>query len=149
MAFKLSQSDSFWYPVVLHDTDDNGRYTAHQIKAQFKRLPTDDIERFQTSGFDPVLYAECVEKAHGDRDMAFIILSAELANRGQGRRSSEERADELMEILCGWKDVTDDEGDLPFTRDNLVLLLRFSRSAYADIKEAYNSAINGEGKRKN
>lgn len=149
MGFKISSSSAFWYPATLHDIDDNGKHTTHLVKLQFNRLPTDEIEQFQTSGFDAVLYADCVEKAKGDKELAMILLAAELSQRGIGTRSSEERADELMKILCGWKEFSDESGEMEFTRDNLVKTLRFCRSAYADIKEAYTKAVSGEAKKGN
>lgn len=149
MAFKFTSSDHFWFPIDLHSIDDNGKPATYRIKGKFKRLPTEEVEAFQASGFDPVLYASCVEKANGDKDMAVILLSAELQTRGDGIKTSEARADDLLTVLIGWDEVSDEEGKVEFSRDALVRLLRFSKSAYADIRDAYNRAVSGEGKKGN
>lgn len=148
--FKFYTSSGFWWPVDLHPVDDNGKKVTARIKVKFKRLDTDDVDAFHRGGFDPVLYADCVTRAGGDRNMALILLSAELTERGDASKTSEDRAEELMKIVEDWKEVQDADGnELEFSRDNLALLLRKVRSAYTDIKDGFSEAMSGEGKKGN
>lgn len=154
MAYKFVTSEGFWFPVDIRSIDDNGTPLTCRIKARFKRLPTEEIEKFQSAGFDPVLYADCVERANGQRDLAIILLSAEMQTRGETAKTSEDRADELLKIVMDWDAVETQDEDgkrtkLEFSRDNLVMLLRHERTAYADFKDAYNRAVSGEGRKGN
>jgi len=149
-SFKIVSSAAFWFQVKLHMLDDSGKTQVVPIRMKFKRLPTDEVEEFQMSGYDPVAYADCITQANGDRDVAMILLAAKLANDGTTKKKSADRADELMRILTDWEGIIgEDDKPLAFDRDNLIDLLQSSKTAYADIREAYNQAVNGEAKRGN
>lgn len=149
MAFRFTTSDGFWWPVVLNLVADGKKVTA-RIQVRFKRLSTDEVDAFQVGSFDPVAYAECIREADGDRQTAMILFSAKLAQSEDAKRTSADRAEELMKILCDWKDVEDEDGKpLEFSEKHLVALLQDVKSAYSDIKEAYNTAMSGEGKKGN
>lgn len=148
MGFKLSVSDSFFYPASVHTIQENGQSTKITIVFKFKRLDIDQVrDRQMADGAQ--IWANLMADHDGDLSLVNSKFTAELIRQGKNSMSSEQMADDLLEILCGWKDVSDDEGPMEFNRDNLVRLIRFTPGIYAAIKAAYNEANSGEGKRKN
>jgi len=41
--FKLDQTNTYWYPVIVEMTDDEGRRRKFDFDAQFERIPQDEI----------------------------------------------------------------------------------------------------------
>jgi len=149
MAFTISQSDSFNYTVTLPKLQDDGSISRHKVIIKFKRLSSDEIADFNQKDFDPVGFAEVLERVNGDKDMANILHYAESVKSGKGNKRVNEMADDLMQIVAGWQDVANEEGPMEFNRSNLEALLQYSLPAYRAILEAFREASSGEGKRKN
>lgn len=149
MGILITESDTFWADVEIPRPTKQSPDAVHRIKVEYRHLPTDELSEFQTAGYDPVAYAACVEDANGDRDMAMILFAARLAQSGEGKKTSADRADELMQIMTGWKDVANADGVMEFNRESLIALLQWGRNAYSAIKDTYNRFINGEGRRGN
>lgn len=147
MAIKLLQSSEFDYPVVIDYLDEKGKFKENTVIFSFKRLDTDELtERQQT---ETQLFADCLIESGGDEEEAKKLFIAELHRSGKANLTTSDMADNLLEIVAGWKDVTDDEGLIEFDRDNLIRLLKAFPSAYNAIKAAFNEAHSPEGKRKN
>lgn len=149
MAFVISQSSSFKYPVTLPKLQEDGSITRHKVTVSFKRLSSDEINDFNQKDFDPVGFAEVLERVGGDKELAGVIHYAEAVKSGKGTKRVAEMVDDLMQIMADWQDVANDAGPMTFNRDNLELLLQYSAPAYRAILEAFREAVSGEGKRKN
>lgn len=149
MAFVINQSASFKYPVTLPKLQDDGSITRHKVTISFKRLSSDEIGDFNQRDFDPVGFAEVLERVGGDKEMAGIIHYAESVKSGKGTKRVAEMVDDLMQVMADWQDVANEEGPMTFNRDNLEALLQYSQPAYRAILEAFREATGGEGKRKN
>lgn len=149
MAFVIGSADSFSYHVTLPRLNDDGSISRQKISVKFKRLPSDEARDVLDKDFDPVMFAEMLERANGDKDLANMLVYAESLKAGKANKKVAEATDELMQIMSGWSDVADEAGPLEFNRSNLEMLLQFSGPAYQAIKEAYREAISSDGKRKN
>lgn len=150
MAFKQSISASFFYPVTFTTIREDGSQAKHQILFRFKRMDADELsERVKADGGQ--LWSDLMTAHDGDAVLVNQKFTAELLRRGKGSMTSSEMADDLMDILCDWKDgeVTDDQGPVEFSRENLLNLVKFVPGLYAAIKASFNEANSGEGKRKN
>ena len=148
MTFIIGSSESFSYPVTLPRLNDDGTITRHQIKVRYKRLPVDVVQEYFARDFDPVLYADMVERAEGDKELASILTYAEGMKSGKLNKPVDELTADLLEIMSGWQDVSDESGPIEFSRDNLAKLVNFSGPSYVAIREAYREAVNGDGKGK-
>lgn len=149
MAFVISNSDNFSYVVTIPKLQDDGSISRHKVTMKFKRLSTDDLMDYQEKDADLSRLPEALEKANGDKELAFILMSIEDRKNGKQGKRVDEMVDDLMQILCGWEEVSDESGKLDFCRENLAKLLQFSAPAYRAINEAFREAASGDGKRKN
>lgn len=148
MAFKLANSDSFWFNVKATQINDAGKITENNIMFQFKRLDIDERrERDLRLGGD--IFQQVVAETDGDQDRMSGRFTAELVKQGKMNKTADELTDELMEIVTGWKDVEDTSGPLEFNRENLLLLVKVVPNLPTAINEAYRLAYSGELKRGN
>ncbi len=115
MAFVLSQSDSYTWPVTLVIPVDGGRREKHSFDAEFKRLPQTRINE--------------------------IIKQARAMERG--RFSEDEMLEDqtaCAEILIGWSNVVDDKGEeIPFSVKALDQLLELPTIAGQIVRAWFES----------
>lgn len=99
MAFVLKQSTTYTWPVTLILPVNGGRREKHTFDAEFRRLPQTRINE--------------------------IVKLAQLQERGKLSEDEELRdQDAAKEILAGWSNVVDDEGEeIPFSDSKLAELL--------------------------
>lgn len=150
--FKLDTSKTFVYPVKFAMLDQKGRHTHHTIPFVFKRLTVDERnERQQRDG--TALFNEILLKNDGDWEAAKTEFFLENLRQGKANLTAEQQADHLLEILDGWNDVSDADGPIEFSRDNLALLLNHVHGLYGEINRTFNEALDGpdptKGARKN
>jgi len=150
--FKLDTSNTFVFPVKFMVIDARGKHQPHIIPFEFKRLSVDERnERQQRDG--TALFNELLLEHDGDFEAAKTAFF--LANLRQGKTSltAEQQADHLLEIVSGWKEVSDESGALDFSRTNLITLLNHVHGLYAATNAAFNEALDGpdptKGARKN
>lgn len=148
MGFKFTVSDSFFYPATLFTTSEAGQQVKNIITFKFKRLDVDQVrDRQMADGAQ--IWSDLMSQYDGDLALVNSKFTAELIRQGKGSLTSDQMVDDLMEIVCDWKDVSDDAGPMEFSRENLHRLVKFVPGCYAAIKAAFNEANSGEGKRKN
>jgi hypothetical protein len=148
MGIRLLDIDKFDYPVDIYALDEKGKSRKNTVVFEFKKLDTDELRDRQLAD-GAQLWADCLVGADGDVEAANRQFSAELVRSGKANMTSTEMADNLLEIVTGWKDVTDSEGQMEFDRDSLIRLIKAYPTAYPAIKAAFNEANSAEGKRKN
>lgn len=140
--FKLDTSNTFSYPVKFAVIDSKGRHQQHVIPFEFKRLSVDERnERQQRDG--TALFNELLLQHDGDFEAAKTAFFLENLRQGKTNLTAEQQADHLLEIVAGWKEVTDDSGPLDFSRANLITLLNHVHGLYAAIHVAFNEALDG------
>lgn len=140
--FKLDTSNTFSYPVKFAVIDAKGRHQQHVIPFEFKRLSVDERnERQQRDG--TALFNELLLQHDGDFEAAKTAFFLENLRQGKTSLTAEQQADHLLEIVSGWKEVTDDSGSLDFSRANLITLLNHVHGLYAAINAAFNEALDG------
>jgi hypothetical protein len=148
MAFKLANSETFWFNVKAVQITDAGKTVENNIMFQFKRLDIDERrERDLRLGGD--IFQQVMAETDGDQEKLSGKFTAELVKQGRMNKSADELTDELLEIVTGWKDVEDTNGPLAFNRDNLLLLVKVVPNLPAAINDAYRLAYSGELKRGN
>lgn len=119
MAFVLKQSDTYMWPVTLVIPVDGGRREKHSFDAEFKRLSQTRIN-------------EIVRQAKGTSEEEATL----------------EDQTACAEILVGWSNVVDDDGqDIPFSQKSLGQLLELPTIA-AQIIRAWSESLE-VAKRKN
>lgn len=119
MAFVLSQSASYSWPVSFDVPTDGGRHEPQTFDGQFKRLPQ--------SRLGPI-----VAELQQIEDLADLDQITEIAK----------------EILIGWDGVTGDDGkEIPYSEKALSQLLEVPLLAVSIVK-SYMDSIKG-AKRKN
>lgn len=140
--FKLDTSNTFSYPVKFAVIDSKGRHQQHVIPFEFKRLSVDERnERQQRDG--TALFNELLLQHDGDFEAAKTAFFLENLRQGKTSLTAEQQADHVLEIVSGWKEVTDDSGPLDFCRANLITLLNHIHGLYAAINAAFNEALDG------
>lgn len=118
MAFVLKQSASYKWPVTFKLPIDGGRYEKQTFDAEFKRLPQARIDEIQ----------EAVQ------DRARAVANNQ---EPEGQVNDRSVADE---ILIGWSNVLDEDGDeIPFTAANKQALLEVPALASAIIVAFFES----------
>jgi hypothetical protein len=126
MAFVLSQSQSYSWPVVLRLPADGGKREKSTFDAVFKRLPQSRINEIQQLAQQRLKAAE-----HND-DLDNGVTDQSIAD----------------ELLVGWAGVVDADGDeVPFTETAKAQLLDVPMVAGALIGAYFESLV--EQKRKN
>ena len=123
MAFVLSQSDSYTWPVTLVIPVDGGRREKHSFDAEFKRLSQTRINEIVRQA----------KESSGEIAKDPAMLEDQTA---------------CAEILIGWSNVVDDKGDdVPFSIKALDQLLELPTIA-AQIIRAWSESLE-VAKRKN
>jgi hypothetical protein len=118
MAFVLKQSDSYKWPVTFKLPIDGGKYEKQTFEAEFKRLPQARLNQIQ----------EAVQ----DRARA-VALNDHL----DGLITDQAVADE---ILVGWSNVLDEDGDeIAYSAASKQLLLEVPALASAIIVAFFES----------
>lgn len=120
MAFVLSQTSTYTWPVKLTLPVSGGRREVHTFDAEFKRLPQRRINE----------------------------LIQQIRAQERGRRDDEDLyqdTDAAREILVGWGSVHDDAGkDIPFTDKACEELLDIPTVAGQIVKAWFNSLEAGK-----
>ena len=126
MAFVLSQSQSYSWPVVLRLPADGGKREKSTFDAVFKRLPQSRINEIQQ------LVQQRLKAAEHNEDLDNGVTDQSIAD----------------ELLVGWTGVVDADGDeVPFTEAAKAQLLDVPMVAGALIGAYFESLV--EQKRKN
>ena len=126
MAFVLKQSDSYTWPVSIKLPANGGKRERQTFDAEFKRLAQSRINEIQAEVQRRVKAAEAGEDVQGS------ISDVSLAD----------------EILVGWEDVNDGDGEaVPFSKAAKAQLLEVPMLASAIIEAYFESLV--EQKRKN
>lgn len=147
MAFKLANSEFFWYVVRVAQVTEDGKTTENHIKLKFKRLDADERrERDLRLGGD--IYQQVMIEAD-DADDIGQKFTRELIKQGKTNKTVEEITSELEEIVCGWDAVADEKGPMDFNHDNLMLMVRYVPNFAGAVNDAYRQAYAGELKRGN
>jgi len=121
MAFVLSKSATYTWPVRITLATDGGKQTVETFDAEFRRLPQSRINE--------------------------IVRQARAAERGRDEDQIEDQ-DAAREILAGWDGVTGDDGKaIPFSEAALAQLLEIPTVAGQIVKAWFESLK--DGKRKN
>jgi hypothetical protein len=122
MAFVLSKSATYTWPVRISLATDGGKQTVETFDAEFRRLPQSRINE--------------------------IVRQARAAERARDEYEPLEDQDAAREILAGWDGVTGDDGKaIPFSEAALSQLLEIPTVAGQIVKAWFESLK--EGKRKN
>ena len=123
MAFVLSKSATYVWPVRISLATDGGKTTVETLDVEFRRLPQSRINE--------------------------IVRQARAAERGRGDDEDQiEDQDAAREIIAGWDGVTADDGkEIPFSEAALAQLLEIPTVAGQIVKAWFESLK--EGKRKN
>jgi hypothetical protein len=126
MAFVLSQSQSYSWPVVLRLPADGGKREKSTFDAVFKRLPQSRINEIQQ------LVQQRLKAAEHNEDLDNGVTDQSIAD----------------ELLVGWAGVVDADGDeVLFTEAAKAQLLDVPMVAGALIGAYFESLV--EQKRKN
>jgi hypothetical protein len=123
MAFVLSKSATYTWPVRISLATDGGKTTVETFDAEFKRLPQSRINELLQE-------IRAQERGRGDQDDLI------------------QDTDVVKELLVGWAGVSDDAGkDVPFSVASLEQLIDIPTVASQIVKAWFESLK--EGKRKN
>ncbi len=123
MAFVLSKSATYTWPVRISLATDGGKKTVETLDVEFRRLPQSRINEI-------VKQARDADRGRGDADDQLVDQDA------------------AREIMAGWDGVTDDAGKaIPFSEAALGQLLEIPTVA-GQIVTAWFESLK-EGKRKN
>lgn len=115
MAFVLKQSDTYTWPITLVLPVDGGRREKHTFDGEFKRLP-------QTRINEIVRQARAMERGRLNEDEVL------------------EDQDAASEILVGWSNVVDDDGnEIPFSTKSLDQLLEIPTVAGQIVRSWFES----------
>jgi hypothetical protein len=121
MAFVLKQSTSYKWPVSFKLPVDGGKYEKQTFEAEFRRLPQARLNEIQDAVQERTRAAKAGEPIDG------MINDQAVAD----------------EILIGWSNVLDEDGDeIPFTTANKQQLLEVSALA-SSIIVAYFESVTG------
>ena len=115
MAFVLKQSSTYTWPVTLILPVNGGRREKHTFDAEFRRLPQTRINE--------------------------IVKLARLQERGKLDDDEELRdQDAAKEILAGWSNVVDDDGEeIPFSDARLTELVEIPTVAGQIVRAWFES----------
>ena len=115
MAFVLKQSATYTWPITLVLPVSGGRREKHTFDGEFRRLPQTRINE--------------------------IVKLAQLQERGKLSEDEELRdQDAAREILAGWSNVVDDEGEeIPFSDSKLAELLEIPTVAGQIVRTWFDS----------
>ena len=123
MAFKLTQTATYTWPMKIVLPTDGGRRETHSFDAVLRRLPQSRINEI-------IKLAKAMDRNRSDND-------EELSDQDAAR-----------EIIADWSGVVDDDGEsIPFSEASLTALLEIPTVAGQIIKGWFES-LDGS-KRKN
>jgi hypothetical protein len=115
MAFVLKQSATYTWPITLILPVDGGRREKHTFDGEFKRLP-------QTRINEIVRQARAMERGRLNEDEGL------------------EDQDAAIELLAGWSNVLDDDGnEIPFSPKALDQLLEIPTVAGQIVRAWFES----------
>ena len=122
MAFKLTQTATYTWPMKIVLPVDGGRRETHSFDAVLRRLPQSRINE--------------------------LIRQVKLQERGDVDPADEiQDIDAAMEVMAGWSGVLDDDGDqLPFSDANLSELLEIPTVAGQIVKNWFGSLNDAKAK---
>lgn len=121
MAFKLSVSPTYTWPVKLVLPEDGGHRSVHTFDAQFRRLSQSRIDEIRALVRD--MERGRIDDDYSDQDAA-------------------------REVLAGWDGITDDNDKaIPFSESALKTVLEIPTVAGQIVKAWFESLQ--EAKRKN
>jgi len=122
MAFVLTQTATYSWPVSFDMPIDGGRFRRETFEAVFKRLPQSRVEEIMAAEQEVRLAAE---RGVGDLKTLLPVIRAHAA-----------------EVVVGWSGIKDVDGgeDLPFTETSLQELLEVPMMASA-ILQAYGESL--------
>jgi len=122
MAFVLSKSATYIWPVRISLATDGGKKTVETLDVEFRRLPQSRITE--------------------------LVQQARAAERGRDDDAALDDREAAREIIAGWDGVVDDSGKpIPFSEAALGQLLEIPTVA-GQIVQAWFESLK-EGKRKN
>ena len=115
MAFVLKQSATYTWPITLVLPVDGGRREKHTFDGEFRRLPQTRINE--------------------------IVKLAQLQERGRLADDEELRdQDAAKEILAGWSNIVDDQGqEIPFSDAAVNQLLEIPTIAGQVVRAWFDS----------
>jgi len=115
MAFVLKQSATYTWPITLVLPVDGGRREKHTFDGEFRRLPQTRINE--------------------------IVKLAQLQDRGMLADDEELRdQDAAKEILAGWSNIVDDQGqEIPFSDAAVNQLLEIPTIAGQVVRAWFDS----------
>lgn len=123
MAFVLSKSATYTWPVRITLATDGGKHTSETFDAEFRRLSQSRINEIARQ-------VKAAERGRGDEE-------DQIEDQGTAR-----------EVLADWSGVTDDAGkEIPFSEAALGQLLEIPTVAGQIVKAWFESLK--EAKRKN
>lgn len=129
MAFVLSKSATYTWPVNIETATDGGKQRRESFTAEFRRLDQSRIDEIN------IIAARRQRQLEGKEPInpADDISDLEIAN----------------EILAGWSDIFDADGEqVPFTESAKKELIEIPTVAHSLCK-AFVESMSGGAKRKN
>ncbi len=122
MAFVLTQTATYSWPVSFDMPIDGGRFRRETFEAVFKRLPQSRVEEIMSAEQEVRIAAE---RGTGDLKTLLPVIRAHAA-----------------EVVVGWSGIKDVDGgeDLPFTQSALEQLLEVPMMA-GTILQAYGESL--------
>ena len=119
MSFVLKSSSSYSWPVTIK-TPDNGARKEETFDARFKRLPQSRINEIQ------VLVQKRVKAIQDGEEDTSGVTDQSIAD----------------EVLCGWDEVNDGEGEpVPFNAKTKKEILEIPMLASAIIEAYFDSLV--------
>lgn len=121
--FKISQSNTFTYPVSVDTIIDGGRVQKQNFIATFRRPATEEVTSWKAR----------IVQASSETHEAYTQCQRELAHA----------------VMDGWSDVRDADGnEVPFSTAALTQILDIHPVPFS-IANAWIEAVNGGAKAKN
>jgi|GEM_PF-689945 len=121
--FKISQANSFTYPVSVDMNGDGGRIQKQNFVATFRRLTTEEVSNWKAR----------IVSASQETHEAFLQCQRDLAH----------------EVMEGWNDVRDGNGDEALFSSSALTQMLDIHPVPASIMSAWLEAVNGGAKAKN
>jgi hypothetical protein len=127
MAFVLTQSDTYTWPVSFDVPTDGGRFIKQTFDAEFKRPTQTRIVEIQES------VMQRLRAIQNDEDTAGMVTDQQIAG----------------EVLVGWSGIEDGQGgEVPYSEKAKDQVLDMP-AVSASIVEAFFESLKGGAKRKN
>lgn len=105
MAFKISQSPTFYAPVKAEMTDENGRRVNVSFDMQYKRLTMPELKALATRSLE---------------------IQQEADRSPDGPDSTQAGAEYFLgQVAVGWRHVVDEDGEAPFSASGLQTMIDY------------------------